>query len=57
MDKIAYTIPEAVEATGISRTMIYKAMEEGRLTAKKNGKRTLILREELERFMRALPAL
>ena len=54
----AFTIPGAVEFTGktLSRSALYVAMKEGRLTARKCGRRTLILREELERFLQSLPA-
>ena len=55
MIKLSVTIPEAVEMTGISRTSIYKMFSENRLTARKNGKRTLILVEDLERVVKSLP--
>ncbi|MBU0584767.1 MAG: helix-turn-helix domain-containing protein [Alphaproteobacteria bacterium] len=55
MTKISVTIPEAVEMTGIGRSSIYKMFSENRLTARKNGKRTLILVEELERVIKSLP--
>ena len=53
--KIALTIPEAASAAGISRSHIYKLLSAGTLTRRKIGKRTVILREELESFVRALP--
>ena len=56
MTKLSVTIPEAVEMTGISRTSLYKLFAEGRLPRKKNGKRSLILVEDLERVVRSLPA-
>ena len=55
MSKLSVTIPEAVEMTGISRTSIYKMFSEKRLTPRKNGKRTLILVEDLERVVKSLP--
>lgn len=47
-DKIAYTIKEACEATGVGRSTIYELMSEGRLRKVKLGTRTLIPRSELE---------
>lgn len=55
MNKISATIPQAVEMTGLGRTTLYKLFDEGKLTPRKHGKRTLILVEELERYVRSLP--
>lgn len=55
MTKIAVTIPEAVAMTGISRSSIYKLFAEGKLSRRKNGKRSLILVEDLERVVKSLP--
>lgn len=55
MTKLSVTIPEAVAMTGISRTSIYKLFAEGKLVRRKHGKRSLILVEDLERVVRALP--
>lgn len=55
INKLAVTIPVAVEMTGISRPSIYKLFAEGRLTRRKYGKRSLILVEDLEQFIRSLP--
>lgn len=52
--KLAYRLPEVTEITGISRSTLYKLMNEGRLRAAKSGRRTLILRTELERYLREI---
>jgi excisionase family DNA binding protein len=49
------SITEACDVAGIGRTKIYQAISEGQLTARKFGKRTLILRTELQRFLDSLP--
>lgn len=54
-DKLAYHIDEAVEAGAGSRSEIYEALRYGKLTAKKRGRRTIILREELSRYLASLP--
>lgn len=46
--KIAYTVKEAVEATGLGRTTLYQMIGEGRLKVVKIGTRTLIPRSSLE---------
>ena len=55
IDRMAYSIAEAVQATGISRGQFYKLLHEGQLTRRKVGKRTLILREDLQNFLRSRP--
>ena len=55
--KVAYTVPEAVLASGLSRSMLYVAMRCGDLRARKCGSRTVILDSELRRFLRNLPRL
>ena len=55
MDKQGYTIPEAARFLGIGRTSLYAAMRDGRLHPRKCGARTLLLRDDLERFLSQLP--
>lgn len=56
IQKIALTIPEAVRISGIGRTSLYRYFSEGKLTPRKSGKRTLVIAEELEAFVKSLPA-
>lgn len=55
--KLAYTIEEAVEASGHSRAVLYRKHQAGEITMRKAGRRTLILVEDLERLLGNLPAL
>jgi len=41
--RISCSIPEAVEATNLSRSSIYNRMAEGKLESRKQGKRRLVL--------------
>lgn len=52
---ITVTIPDAVKATGMSRTSIYAALKRGDLTARKAGRRTLISFADLEAYLSSLP--
>jgi len=52
---ITVTIPDAVKATGMSRTSIYEALKRGDLTARKAGRRTLIAFADLEEYLASLP--
>lgn len=53
---IAVTIPDAVKASGMSRTSIYEALKRGDLSARKAGRRTLISFADLEAYLANLPA-
>ena len=52
---IAFSIKDAVSASPVSRSEIYRALQRGDLRAKKIGKRTIILRDDLAAFFAALP--
>lgn len=55
MTKLSVTIPEAVAMTGIGRSSLYRLFSERKIVPRKSGKRTLILVEDLERFVKSLP--
>jgi excisionase family DNA binding protein len=54
---LAYTIAEACEVSGVGRTTIYKAIKTGKLIARKSGRRTIILADDLAAWLRSLPKL
>jgi excisionase family DNA binding protein len=49
------SILEACRIAGIGRTKIYEAIAGRRLKARKLGKRTIVLRSDLQEFLAALP--
>lgn len=51
----ALTISEVCGACGVGRTKIFESIADGRLRAKKFGKRTLVLPEDLREFLTSLP--
>jgi hypothetical protein len=53
--KRALSIEETLEIVPFGRTLIYEALKNKRLVARKLGRRTLILVEDLERFLNDLP--
>jgi excisionase family DNA binding protein len=55
MQKSALRIDEVCIETGLGRTSVYAAIKKGLLRACKYGRSTIILREDLERFLKALP--
>ena len=54
-DKLAHSIDESCAIAGVGRTYIYNAIAAGDLTARKAGRRTLILRSDLEAWLAGLP--
>ena len=56
-EKLAYTIQEAGEATGLSRDTLYRKHHAGEITMLKAGRRTLIPADQLRALIATLPAL
>ena len=52
---LVYSIPEACSRAQIGRTALYEALKSGALIARKRGKRTLIMHEDLCRYLQSLP--
>ena len=52
--KYAYSIEQVSEITSIGRTKIYEYINQGLLKARKVGKRTLILKRDLDDFLENL---
>ena len=55
--KLGFSIKEAASASGLSRSLIYIAIKEGKLRARKCRGRTVILRQDLQQFLASLPAM
>jgi excisionase family DNA binding protein len=55
MEPWVFSIVQACEAACIGRTALYEAINAGELIAHKRGKRTLILAEDLQRWIKSLP--
>ena len=57
MDEIfALTIAQAVKATAVSRTELYRAVGRGELVLRKRGRRSLFLAEDLKEWIKSLPS-
>jgi len=52
---IAYTPEDAAAVTGRSRSRIFKAIKDKELTARKDGKATVLEADELRRWVRTFP--
>ena len=51
MDKLAYSIEEVTDLTGLSRDLLYDEMNAGRLAYVKVGRRRIITRQAIETFL------
>jgi excisionase family DNA binding protein len=54
---LAHNIPEACSLACTGRTSLYEEIKKGKLRAIKRGRRTLILDEDLRRWLGTLPPL
>ncbi len=55
-DKLGYSPEEAAQVAGSGRTKIFNAIRDGHLKARKFGRRTVILADDLKTFLESLPA-
>jgi excisionase family DNA binding protein len=55
--KLAFSIDEATQRTGLGRDKLYAAIRNGELEARKAGRRTLVTEEALRRYLANLPSL
>jgi excisionase family DNA binding protein len=53
---LVHSIPEACSIACVGRTALYEAINPGALRAVKRGSHTLILAEDLRRYMQSLPS-
>jgi excisionase family DNA binding protein len=53
--KLAYSLAEVVNLTGIGRSLVYEHIAEGRLRVKKAGRRSLVFDADLKAWLAALP--
>jgi len=59
VDKLALSIPEAVEAAGVGRSLLYEAISRGDLRSLRVSSRRLILTDDLKEWLlgqAAIPA-
>ncbi|SFI65229.1 DNA binding domain-containing protein, excisionase family [Phyllobacterium sp. CL33Tsu] len=52
---LALSVDRAAAAAGIGRTKIYEAIKLGNLKARKAGRHTVILTDDLKTFLESLP--
>ena len=56
-DTLAYTIAEACAAARIGRTALYELIRSGKLPARKFGRRTVVLANDLRALVESLPTI
>jgi hypothetical protein len=54
-EKFGYTLDELAEKGPIGKTKLYEAIADGRLTARKEGRRTIVLGGDYLEYLRSLP--
>jgi excisionase family DNA binding protein len=56
-NKLAYTVDEATDLSPCGRSSLYEAIAAGELKARKLGRRTLIMADDLRSWLESLPTL
>jgi excisionase family DNA binding protein len=51
VEPLAFSVDDSCRATGVGRTTLYAAIKNGELRATKVGRRTVILRADLESWL------
>ena len=54
-EALAYRVPQACEISGYGKSKFYELIGEGKIKVKKDGNVTLILRDDLEAYLKSLP--
>jgi excisionase family DNA binding protein len=52
----AMSVDEAANAAGVGRTMLFEEIRKGHITARKVGRRTIITMDDLDAWLKSLPA-
>jgi excisionase family DNA binding protein len=52
---VAHRVKEVAQLARVGRTLIYDEIKNGKLVARKVGRRTVILRSDLEAWLNTLP--
>jgi excisionase family DNA binding protein len=55
LEKLALTIDEVCELVGVSRTSLYEVIARRELSVRKRGRRTLVLVDDLKKWIGSLP--
>ncbi len=51
----ALSVADAMKATSLGRTKLYREMKLGRIAGRKIGRKTVFLIDEVERYLTSLP--
>jgi excisionase family DNA binding protein len=54
--QLAMTVAEACAAARVGRTVLYELIRDGKLPARKCGRRTVVLVDDLRRWIEGLPS-
>lgn len=54
-EKFGFTVEEAAAAAGMGRTKVFEAIRLGKLKARKSGRRTIVLADDLRAYLASLP--
>ena len=56
-ERLAYSVEEACRAARSGKSKLYEAIRDGKLIARKHGRKTIILAEDLRSWINSFPAI
>ena len=54
-DRLAFSLADAAWAIGVGKSTLHELIATGKLPVRKLGRRSLVLREDLEDYLQGLP--
>jgi excisionase family DNA binding protein len=54
-DPLAFSLADAASAIGVGKSTLHELIATGKLPVRKLGRRSLVLREDLEDYLQGLP--
>jgi excisionase family DNA binding protein len=54
-DRLAFSLADAASAIGVGKSTLHELIATGKLPVRKLGRRSLVLREDLEDYLQGLP--
>ena len=54
-NRLAFSLADAASAIGVGKSILHELIATGKLPVRKLGRRSLVLREDLEEYLQGLP--
>jgi excisionase family DNA binding protein len=55
VDRLAFSLADAASTIGVGKSTLHELIATGKLPVRKLGRRSLVLREDLKKYLQGLP--